>query len=323
MPPYPVITGPTAGGKTALAVAIAHRLRDRDIPAEVVTADAFQIYRGMDIGTAKPTAEERQGVPHHLIDLVEPTERFTVHDWLQRAEPLIADLRARGVTPIVVGGTNLYVKAFLDGMFEAPETTPEVAAAVRAMTQPQRRAELAEVDPKAAERIHAADERRTIRALEVFRQTGTPITTLQAQWDTDHPARPDALLVGLDWPTEAINARINARVKAMIEGGLPEEARSLWAAGRLGPQAREAIGYKQLIPYLEGRLFLDLAAEQIKIDTRRLAKNQRTWLNRFRGRQAVAGGVDRGLWIRAEDKTSAQIAQIVVDQMFATPPEGC
>ncbi len=316
MSTYPVITGPTAGGKTALAIAIAHTLRDRGISAEVVTADAFQIYRGMDIGTAKPTAEEQQGIPHHLIDLVEPTERFTVHDWLQRAEPLIADLRARGVTPIVVGGTNLYVKAFLDGMFDAPETTPAVADAVRAMTQPQRRAELDRVDPKAAERIHPADERRTIRALEVFRQTGTPITTLQAQWDADHPARPEALLVGLDWPTEAINARINARVKGMIDAGLAEEARGLWAAGRLGPQAREAIGYKQLIPYLEDRLFLDLAAEQIKIDTRRLAKNQRTWLNRFRTRNGGGGEEAGSLWISAAEKTPDEIAQIVVTQLL-------
>ncbi len=312
---YPVITGPTAGGKTALAVAIAHALRARGAPAEVVTADAFQIYRGMDIGTAKPTAEEQQGVPHHLIDLVEPTERFTVHDWLQRAEPLIADLRARGITPIVVGGTNLYVKAFLDGMFEAPATTPEVADAVRAMTQPQRRAELDRVDPKAAERIHPADERRTIRGLEVYRQTGTPITTLQAQWDAAQPARPEALLVGLDWPTEAINARINARVKGMIDAGLPEEARALWAAGRLGPQAREAIGYKQLIPYLEGRLFLDLAAEQIKIDTRRLAKNQRTWLNRFRTRNRGGNNGGGSLWIEAAEKTPDEIAQIIVAQL--------
>ena len=309
---YPVITGPTAGGKTALAVAIAQRLRDRDVPAEVVTADAFQIYRGMDIGTAKPTAEEQQGVPHHLIDIVEPTERFTVHDWLALAEPLIADLRARGVTPVVVGGTNLYVKAFLDGMFEAPETTPEVAAAVRAMTQPQRRAELASVDPKAAERINAADERRTIRALEVYRQTGTPITVLQAQWDAEHPARPEAVLIGLHWPTEAINNRINARVKGMIDAGLADEAHALWAAGRLGPQAREAIGYKQLIPMFEGRAHIDNAADQIRMDTRRLAKNQRTWLNRLRARPG-------SLWLDAADAAPDALARAVVERLTGTP----
>lgn len=313
---YPVIAGPTAGGKTALAVAIALALRERGIHAEVVTADAFQIYRGMDVGTAKPTAAERRGVPHHLIDLVEPTERFTVHDWLGRADPLVAGLRARGVVPVVVGGTNLYVKAFLDGLFEAPPTAPEVAAAVRAMTRAERRAELARVDPVAAGRIHPADERRTVRALEVFRQTGTPISVLQAQWDAERPARPEALLVGLDWPAEAINRRINARVRGMVGAGLVEEARGLWASGRLGAQAREAIGYKQLIPHFEGRCGLDEAVERIKIDTRRLGKNQRTWLARLRVRPG-------GLWIPAADRAVGDIAQIVVDQMFATPPEGC
>lgn len=313
---YPVIAGPTAGGKTALAVAIALALRERGIHAEVVTADAFQIYRGMDVGTAKPTAAERRGVPHHLIDLVEPTERFTVHDWLGRADPLVADLRARGVVPVVVGGTNLYVKAFLDGLFEAPPIAPEVAAAVRAMTRGERRAELARVDPVAAGRIHPADERRTVRALEVFRQTGTPISVLQAQWDAERPARPEALLVGLDWPAEAINRRINARVRGMVGAGLVEEARGLWASGRLGAQAREAIGYKQLIPHFEGRCGLDEAVERIKIDTRRLGKNQRTWLARLRARPG-------GLWIPAADRAVGDIAQIVVDQMFATPPEGC
>jgi tRNA dimethylallyltransferase len=127
----------------------------------------------------------------------------------------------------------------------------------------------------------------------------------------------------LDWPTEAINARINARVKGMIDAGLAEEARALWSAGRLGPQAREAIGYKQLIPMFEGRTHIDNAAEQIKIDTRRLAKNQRTWLNRFRTRNGGADGPGGSLWIRAEDKTSGHIAQIIVDQIFTTPPEGC
>lgn len=313
---YPVIAGPTAGGKTALAVALARTLRDRGIAAEIVTADAFQIYRGMDIGTAKPTPEEQQGVPHHLIDLVEPTERFTVHDWLRRAEPLIADLHARSVTPIVVGGTNLYVKAFLDGLFDAPPIDRAVAAAVRAMPQPDRRAELERVDPAAAARIHPADERRTIRALEVHRQTGTPISALQAQWDAAHPARPEALLVGLDWPAAAINPRINARVRTMIETGLVEEARALWAAGRLGPQAREAIGYKQLIPHFEGHQPLDEAIERIKIETRRLGKNQRTWLNRLRARPG-------SLWIDAAERTPGEIAQVVAAQLFPTPPRGC
>jgi tRNA dimethylallyltransferase len=320
--PYPVIAGPTAGGKTALAVAIAHALAARGVAAEVVTADAFQVYRGMDVGTAKPTPAERAGVPHHLIDLVEPTERFTVHDWLRRADPLVADLRARGVVPIVVGGTNLYVKAFLDGLFDAPPIGAEVRDAVRAMGQPERRDELDRVDPAAAARIHPADERRTVRALEVFRQTGTPISTLQAQWDAEQTARPDALLVGLDWPTDAINARINARVRSMLDGGLVEEARVLWEAGALGPQAREAIGYKQLIPFFEGKTSLEAAAERIKIDTRRLGKNQRTWLNRFRARHPGGGGPG-DLWIAAAGASPGEIAQTLVDRIFAAPPRGC
>lgn len=311
---YPVIVGPTAGGKTGLAVELALALeRGGAGRGEVVTADAFQVYRGMDVGTAKPTPAERRGVAHHLIDLIEPTERFTVHDWLGLAEPLIAAIRARGHVPIVVGGTNLYVKAFLDGMFEGPQPTPSVKEAVGAMTQPERRRELERVDPRAARRIHPSDERRTVRALEVYRQTGTPITTLQAQWDAERQARPEAVLVGLDWPVEAINLRINDRVRAMVAGGLVEEARALWASGRLGPQAREAIGYKQLVPHFEGRQTLEEALERVKIETRRLGKNQRTWLRRLRGRPG-------GVWIEAEGKEAGEIAQIVVGQILSTPP---
>ncbi len=311
---YPVIVGPTAGGKTGVAIELALLLeRLGRGPAEVVTADAFQVYRGMDIGTAKPTPGEQRGVVHHLIDLIEPTERFTVHDWLARAEPVIADIRARGGTPIVVGGTNLYVKAFLDGMFDAPQPSEAVRDAVAGMTQPQRRAELERVDPDAAGRIHASDIRRTVRALEVYRQTGTPISELQRQWDAASVARPDAVLVGLEWGVEAINARINRRVKGMLDAGLVEEARGLWESGRLGPQAREAIGYKQLIPHFEGRQTLEEAAERIKIETRRLGKNQRTWLKRLRTRP-------ESLWIGADDKIPGEIAQVIAGQIFPTPP---
>lgn len=310
---YPVIVGPTAGGKTAVAVELALALRDHALPpGEVVTADAFQIYRGMDIGTAKPTDDERRGVPHHLTDLVDPNDphaRYTVHDWLAAAENCLSDLRARQRTPIVVGGTNLYVKAFLDGLFEAPEPSADIAQAVRAMTQPQRRAELAQVDPSAADRIDPHDERRTARALEVYLQTGTPITELQRQWDADHPARPEAVLVGLEWSVQTINTRINARVTAMFDQGLIEEARLLWRAGTWGPQAREAIGYKQLIPFFEGRCTRLDALEQVKIETRRFAKKQRTWLRRLRARPG-------SVWIDAEGKTPGDIAQTIVDKVF-------
>lgn len=311
--PYPVIVGPTAGGKTAVAVELAYALkRAGRAPGEVVTADAFQVYKGMDVGTAKPTEDERRGVPHHLIDLVEPTERFTVHDWLGRAEPVIADIRARGRTPIVVGGTNLYVKAFLDGLFDGPQPGPEVRAAVAAMPQPERRAELERVDPDAFARIHASDIRRTVRALEVFRETGTPISVLQAQWDAERVARPDAVLVGLDWEVDALNRRINARVKGMLQEGLVQEAWELWQSGQLGEQAREAIGYKQLIPHFKGSQTLEEASERIKIETRRLGKNQRTWLRRLSTRPG-------SVWIPATGQNPGDIAQAIVSKVFSTP----
>lgn len=286
-PRFPVICGPTAGGKTAAAVAIAHLLRDKHgITAEVVTADAFQIYKGMDIGTAKPTLVERAGIPHHLIDLVEPTERFTLDQWLNAAEAKIAELRARDTLPIVVGGTHLYIKALMEGLFEGPGADAPLRAELEAMDPEARRAELQRVDPAAALRIHPNDLRRTVRALEVFRLTGKPISDHQGQWDKAGAARADAQLVTLQWPTDALNRRINARVKQMIEQGLVDEVRRIAESPGFGPQAREALGYKQLIPLVtEGKVSpstsLGDAIERIKIDTRRFGKNQRTWLKRL------------------------------------------
>ncbi|MCC6229391.1 MAG: tRNA (adenosine(37)-N6)-dimethylallyltransferase MiaA [Phycisphaerales bacterium] len=269
-----LIVGPTSGGKTDLGVELAQRLS-----GEVVTADAFQIYRGMDIGTAKPTPEERRGVPHHLLDIVDPPDSFTVHQWLALAHQSIGEIASRGCVPIVVGGTNLYVKALLDGLFEGPAPDEALRKQLRELSPEARREELLRVDPEAARRIHPNDERRTIRALEVFRQTGRPISEHQTQWDAPgHDA--SRLLVGLDWPTETINKRINARVRAMIECGLVDEVRGLVPS--LGAQAREALGYKQVLAHLEGRMSLDDAVEKIKIETRRFAKNQRTWLKRLR-----------------------------------------
>jgi len=271
----------------------------------------YQIYKGLDIASATPTQEERGGVPHHLIDAIEPTEPFTVHDWLRRCEAAITDIRARGGTPIVVGGTHLYIKALLDGLFEGPAPDPALREELQRISQPERRAELERVDPAAAERIHPADKRRTVRALEVYRQTGTPISDLQRQWENEDTRRKDTLLVGLHWETEAINRRINARVRAMMEegeGGLLGEVRSLYEGGRLGDQAREALGVKQLLPVLDGGTPLEEAVERIKIETRRFAKNQRTWLRRLR---ATPGSV----WIEAEGGDPAawarQIAEIL------------
>ena len=309
---YPVIVGPTAGGKTALAVALCKAYEQRGYQTgQVVTADAYQIYKGLDIGTAKPTPEEMQGVPHHLLNIVEPTDRFTVADWLDRADPLVDQLASEHTHPVVVGGTNLYIQTFLNGMFTAPEPTKDIMDRVESMSQPDRRAKLLEADPQACDRIDPNDLRRTRRALAVFMQTGTPITELQRQWDqTDH-SRPGAVLVGLHWPSEAINPRINQRVKLMIEHGLVEEVRALWESGKLGEQSSQAIGYKQLIEHFERRCSLDQAFERIKIDTRRFAKNQRTWLKRFRAKKIDS------IWIDPQSTDIDTMSADIIDQLFS------
>jgi tRNA dimethylallyltransferase len=295
---FPVICGPTAGGKSALALALARALRADGQDAEIVTADAYQVYRGMDIGTAKPTPAERAEVVHHVVDVVEPAEAFSVERWRALAEGAIEVCRARGVVPIVVGGSHLFIKALLEGLFEGPGQDAALRAQLQAMDAHERRVELERVDPQAALRIHRNDVRRTVRALEVFRLTGVPISAHQQQWrqsgggdgEGEERSRPDALLVSLQWPTEALNRRINQRVCQMMQQGLLEEVRAL--APTLGPTAREALGYKQLLGLVEQgerlgkwpppEALVDEATERIKIETRRFAKNQRTWLKNLR-----------------------------------------
>ncbi|MFG0274156.1 MAG: tRNA (adenosine(37)-N6)-dimethylallyltransferase MiaA [Phycisphaerales bacterium] len=302
---FPVIIGPTAGGKTALGVAVARALDATGRgPAEVVSADSMQVYRGMDIGSAKPTPDEQGGVPHHAIDIVEPDRPFTVADWLARAEGAIADIRARGGTPVVVGGTHLYIKALLEGLFEGPPADAALRDRLHAMAPTELRAELERVDPQAAAKIHPNDLRRTVRALEVFATTGRPISAQQGQWDSGR-RRPDALLVAIRWEVKEINRRINKRVRRMMDDGLLEEVRTLEERGVLGEQARQGLGYRQLLDHLAGRMTLDEAAERIKIETRRFAKSQRTWLRRL-----MAGGPS--LWLDAPPAPTEEWAQIVV-----------
>lgn len=304
---FPVIVGPTAGGKSALGVEVSMRIGSG---GEVVSADSMQVYRGMDVGTAKPTSDERAGVVHHLIDVREPEQPFSVDEWLGMAEGAISDVRTRGKTPVVVGGTLLYAKTLLEGLFEGPASDPALRAALNAMDPHERRAELERIDPSAAARIHFNDVRRTVRALEVYRLTGRPISVQQQEWDAGR-VRADALLVGLEWPTEEINRRINSRVRQMVDRGLVEEVRELWSKGRLGPQAREALGYKQLIAAFErggGTVVVGEAIEQIKVETRRFAKNQRTWLRRLR---TTPGSV----WIDAATIPRERWASLVLDRL--------
>ncbi len=307
--PIPVIAGPTAGGKSALAVALAHALDAQGVPAEILTADSIQIYRSLDIGSAKPTPEERAGVPHHLIDLVDPTARFSVDAWLDHAEREVSAVHARGAVPIVVGGTHMYLKAFLEGLLDGPEPDLTLRTLLQAMDPADRRRELETVDPEAASRIHPNDERRTVRALEVFRQTGSPISSLQQQWDQGR-RRDGTVLIGLEWETELLNQRINARVKGMLERGLLEETIEIDRSPGFGAQSGEALGYKQLLAHLRGDTTLIEAFERIKIETRRFAKNQRTWLRRLR---ATPGSV----WVPMEDSDPDRAAQLLMNKIFS------
>ena len=278
--PILILVGPTASGKTALSVELASRITGG---GECISADSMQVYRGMDIGTATPTLEERAGIPHHLLDVADPHEAgFTVHDWLTRAEAAIEEVQARGRLPILVGGTNLYLRALLEGVFEGEPIPPGIRADLEAQTTEHLRARLVEEDPPSAERIHPNDRRRTIRALEILEATGTPISSRQTQWAEQvmKPRRP-ATIACLDWDPSELNRRINQRVGLMMEQGFLEEVRALLKMGRLGRQAAEAVGYKELESHLEGHCTLQAAIEQIKIRSRRYGKQQRTWIRRF------------------------------------------
>ena len=276
MRPIILILGPTAGGKTSLAISLANQL---DGGGECICADSMQIYKNMNIGTAKPTQEEQAQAIHHLVNIVDPSEDgFTVESWLTRAEQAIEDIRARGKWPIVVGGTNLYVQSLLFGLFDGPDCDQEKRDALNAEPNTVLQERLHALDPEAAERIHINDKRRLVRAIEVCEATGYPLSSLQSQWGKPMP-REDAIMIGLTWPVKTINRRINARVRAMFDEGFLDEVNLL--QGTLGKQASEALGYKQLLAHMRGECTLDEAKERVKILTRRYAKQQRTWLRRF------------------------------------------
>ncbi len=305
--PIVLILGPTAGGKTELAIELAQRL-----PGECICADSMQVYQGMDIGTAKPTPAQRARVPHHLLDLVPPTQDgFSVDTWMRLAEEAVQNIRGRGLFPIVVGGTNLYVQALLEGLVEGPQPDPDLRARLESTDLAGLRRRLETVDPVAARRIHPNDRKRTVRAVEVYELTGGRISDLQAQWFRGPPRR-DVRIIGLDYSVEAINRRINARVRAMIGNGLVEEVRRLLDAGGLGRQAAEALGYRQILDHLRGRTSLDEAVEQIKIRTRRYAKQQRTWLRRFAAHPQAS-------WIRPDDLSMPHLVEKSLSAALAPP----
>ncbi|WP_428388392.1 tRNA (adenosine(37)-N6)-dimethylallyltransferase MiaA [Mucisphaera sp.] len=293
-----VILGPTAGGKSELAVRLAEALG-----GEVINADSMQIYQHLDAGTAKPTPDQRARARHHLIDCAHPSVAFTVSNWLEMAENALKTLQNSALSPVLSGGTNLYLKSLLHGMFQGPGTDQAFRSSMDSIESFELHERLRAIDPPAAERIAPADRKRILRALEVHHLTGTTITELQQQWsdDPNQPYRHHPILIGLAWQPEHLNPRINLRVKAMFYpekvdqqlarevclGGrsLVDETIDLENRGLLGPQAREAIGTKQVLQHLAdpAKLSLEEAYEKTKIQTRRLAKQQRTWMRRFHG----------------------------------------
>jgi tRNA dimethylallyltransferase len=257
--------------------------------AEILSVDSMQVYQGMDIGTAKPSVAEQRDVRHHLIDVVDPSAPFTAARFVEMADAVIADARARNVPLIAVGGTPLYYKVLFEGMFEGPGADESVRARLRELPNEELHRKVSEADPAAGARIHVNDTKRLVRALEVFELTGKPISSLQTEWDSP-TARHDARWIGLSWDREALNRRINARVKAMLAAGWVEEVRLLLARhGTLSKTASEATGYAELIAHVQGKLSLDDAAEQIKIATRQLARRQVKWFKRFPNVQWLPG----------------------------------
>lgn len=274
------IAGPTASGKTALAATLA-----KELNGEVVSCDSMQVYRRMDIGTAKPTLEEMQGIPHHMIDVAEPWEDFSVSRYCDMAAPIVDDIISRGKTAVIAGGTGLYMDALIRGNAFAPFP----ATGVRERLEAQADAEgmeamlsrLRAVDPDAARRLHLSDRKRVLRALEVYLETGETIT--EHNWKTQAvPPRYSPLWLGLDFARRGeLYRRIDLRVDLMLEQGLVEEIRGLLADGI--PEkatAMQAIGYKEFVDALDGRCTIEEAADQVRQSSRRYAKRQLTWFRR-------------------------------------------
>lgn len=277
------IAGPTVSGKSDLALELAERLH-----GEIVCMDSMQIYRRMDIGTAKPTAQERARVPHHMLDVVEPTQPYAVADYAVAAEEAIAGVLGRGRLPLLVGGTGLYHKALMHGLslggVRGDEALREKLKAQAA--QPDGNLvlhkRLSEVDPVSARKLHPNDLRRVIRALEVFELTGQPISAQKSEPE-ERPFR--MLTLALDVPRDALYARLEARVRRMMELGLLEEVRALLESGvREEMQSMQGIGYKELVPVVRGTQSEKDAVWQIILHTRHYAKRQCTWL---RGEEGV------------------------------------
>lgn len=276
--PLIVVLGPTAVGKTDVAIELAKRIK-----GEVISADSMLIYKYMDIGTAKPKLEEREGVPHYLIDIINPDQPFSVADFLLEAEKKIKEIREKGKMPMIVGGTALYLKAITEE-FYFPEIESDWELREKLNQEAERlgneyvHGQLKKIDPITANRLHPNDLRRVIRAIEIYELTGIP---LSAQPKKEKKSNHQIIKIGLIRPREEIYTRINQRVEEMIEQGLLEEVRQLLEMGYDEYLiSMQGLGYKQIIPHLKGIYSLERAVELLKRDTRHFAKRQLTWFRR-------------------------------------------
>lgn len=282
-PAIVAVCGPTAVGKTSLAVELARRF-----DGEVISADSMQIYRGLDVGTAKATVEEQQGIPHHLLDILDPQQRFSAADFVARAADCIRDLCARGKLPIIAGGTGLYIESLVKGVCFTEETfDPQVRRELERQAEElgaeEMHRRLAAIDPEYAAGLHPNNRGRVLRALELYRQTGRTMT-----WQREHslPSSPPyrALLLGLDCSSrELLYSRIDRRVCQMVEDGVLAEAKLVYDNRGNYQTAAQAIGYKEFFPYFEHTASLEECVAQLQQATRRYAKRQLTWFRRMEG----------------------------------------
>ena len=309
--PVLAVVGPTASGKTALGVRLAKRYG-----GEVVSADSMQIYTGMGVATAKPTAAEMEGIPHHMLDFQSPNAPFSVADYVEKAGGVIRDIAARGRQPVLVGGTGLYVTSLLDNIrFAEEKIDPHIRSALQREAEQKGGAymldRLRAVDPDAAARLHPSDLRRIVRALEVYEGTGRTMTELQAA-SRSVPSPYEPFLIGIRYADrQKLYDRIDRRVEQMLEAGLLEEAEQRFRSPLTGGLA-QAIGHKELAPYFAGDIPLEEAVENLKRETRRYAKRQLTWFGRDQ----------RVRWLEGDGRTVVQLeaaAAEVLDKMGFAP----
>jgi tRNA dimethylallyltransferase len=287
-----LIAGPTAVGKSEIALRLAEQLG-----GEIISADSMQVYRGLDLGTAKPSPAVRARVPHHLIDILDLTGSFDAAQFARLAHQTVAEIRSRSRVPILCGGTGLYFKAFLEGLGEAPAADPKLRAELEAAPLDNLLRELHERDPAAYEQIDKKNPRRIVRAVEVIRLTGRPFSHQRADWSTQHATRNTQHFYCFTRSPADLHARINARVDAMFEHGLVDETRKLLQRGlEQNKTAMQAIGYRQVVEHLRGERPSKETIELVKIRTRQFAKRQLTW---FRAQKNLE-------WIELKPDESAE-----------------